>query len=100
MAEIMVTSSQLKTKADSLREYNERFKSQVTNLESQEGSLISMWEGDARDAFDRAFKSDKAQFDNFYNLINQYVQTLEMIAAKYAEAEATSANIAGTRSYN
>lgn len=99
MAEIMVTSSQLKAKADSLRECNEKFKAQVTNLENQEGSLITMWEGEARNVFDRAFKSDKAQFDNFYNLIMQYVQTLETIAAKYAEAEATNAQIAGTRTY-
>ena len=99
MAEIMVTASELKSKAGTLKEYNSRFKAQVGNLESQEGRLVGMWEGEARNAFDKAFKSDKAQFDNFYNLIEQYVATLELIAAKYAQAEAQNVSTASTRSY-
>lgn len=99
MAAFRVTSSELRSKAGELRELNAQFKTQVGNLESQEGSLLSMWEGEARNAFDAAFKNDKAQMDNYYNLIEQYCSSLENIAAKYDAAEAQNVSTAQTRSY-
>lgn len=99
MAAFQVTSSQLKAKASELRELNGQFKTQVGNLESQEGSLLTMWEGNARNTFDTAFKNDKAQMDNFYNLIEQYCVALENIAAKYDMAEAQNVSTASARSY-
>lgn len=99
MAAFQVTSSQLKAKAGELRNLNGQFKTQVGNLESQEGSLASMWEGEAKNAFDAAFKSDKGQMDNFYNLIEQYCVALENIAAKYDMAEAQNVSTATTRNY-
>lgn len=99
MAAFQVTSSELKAKANELRELDAQFKTQAGNLESQEGSLISMWEGEARNAFDMAFKSDKAQMDNFYNLIQQYCVALDNIAAKYDMAEARNVSTAQARTY-
>lgn len=99
MAAFRVTSSELKAKANELRDLNGQFKTQVGNLESQEGSLASMWEGEARNAFDQAFKNDKTQMDNFYNLIEQYCVALENIAAKYDMAESRNVSTAQTRSY-
>ena len=99
MAAFTVTSSELKAKAGELRDLNAQFKTQTGNLESQEGSLVSMWEGEARNPFDTAFKNDKTQMDNFYNLIEQYCVALDNIAAKYDMAEAQNASIAQTRSY-
>ena len=52
MAQIQVTASELKAKAGELRELNNKFKSSTGNLESQEGELVGMWEGEARNAFD------------------------------------------------
>ena len=99
MAAFQVTSSELKTKAEELRGLNGQFKSQVGNLETQEGSLVNMWEGEARDAFDTAFKHDKEQMDKFYELIEQYCAALENIAAKYEQAESQNVSTATTRSY-
>lgn len=99
MAGFEVTVSELKAKATELRDLNAQFKTQVGNLESQEGSLCSMWEGEAKSAFDKAFKSDKSQMDNFYNLIEQYCVALENIAAKYDLAESQNVSTAQTRSY-
>ena len=99
MAAFQVTSSELKAKANELRDLNAQFKTQAGNLETQEGSLVSMWEGEARNAFDTAFKNDKAQMDNFYNLIEQYCVALENIAAKYDLAESQNVSTASTRSY-
>lgn len=99
MAAFRVTASELKTKAGQLREQNAQFKTQVGVLEDHEGNLMTMWEGEAKKAFDTAFRNDKAQFDNFYNLIEQYCRTLEGIAAQYERAEAQNTSTAQTRSY-
>ena len=99
MAAFQVTSSELKAKAGELRELNAQFKTQVGNLETQEGALASMWEGEAKTAFDTAFKSDKGQMDSFYNLIEQYCVALENIAAKYDAAEAQNVSTASSRTY-
>jgi uncharacterized protein YukE len=58
-----------------------------------------MWEGDAKNAFEKAFRSDRGQMDNFYSLINQYCTALDNIAAKYETAEQRNINTATTRSY-
>jgi WXG100 family type VII secretion target len=99
MAAFTVTSSELRTKASSLRESNAQFKTQTGNLDEQEGSLLSMWEGEAKTAFDNAYKSDRAQMDNFYNLIEQYCVALETIAAKYDQAESANVSTASQRTY-
>ena len=99
MAAFQVTASELKTRAGELRDLNSQFKTQVSNLESQEQSLSSMWEGEANKAFHTAFSNDKAQMENFYNLIEQYVASLENIASQYELAEARNASTASTRSY-
>lgn len=99
MALIQVTASQLKAKAGELRDLNSQFKTQVTNLESDEQALAGMWEGEAKTAFHTAFNNDKGQMDNFYNLIEQYCVTLENIAIKYEQAESQNTETAASRTY-
>ncbi len=99
MAELLTNSADLRQKASTLAELNAQFKAQVNQLESTEQTLIGMWDGDAKQSFDSAFKSDKIQMDNFYNAIQQYVQVLEQIAANYDTAEATNVSTANTRKY-
>lgn len=99
MALIRVTSAQLRAQAEALRTTNQNFKAQVNALEEKEASLNSMWDGDANDAFHKAFSQDKVQMDNFYNAIMQYVNVLENIADKYDQAEATNTSTASTRNY-
>ncbi|MCI8521618.1 MAG: WXG100 family type VII secretion target [Lachnospiraceae bacterium] len=99
MALIQVSAAELKAKAGELRNLNSQFKTQVGNLESQEQTLIGMWEGEARDAFNTAFNNDKTQMDNFYNLIEQYCAALENIASKYELAESQNVSTAATRTY-
>ncbi len=99
MALIQVTAQELRSKAGELRNLNSTFKNQVGTLESQEQALVGMWEGEARDAFNTAFNNDKAQMDNFYQLVDQYCTALETIATKYEQAEAQNTNTAATRTY-
>lgn len=99
MAEIMLTEQQLVAKKDELRQLNESFKQQVEALVTAEGGLMSMYEGDAKQAFDQAFKNDKNQMDVFYSTMNQYIAALEQIIANYQAAEAQNVATATSRTY-
>ena len=99
MGLIQVTSSELTRQADQLKQLNNNFKTLVSNLESTEQYLSSMWEGQANVAFHNAFVKDKAQMDNFYNLIEQYISVMTQIAAKYQQAEMANTDTATTRTY-
>lgn len=99
MANIRVTFQELASKGEELQALNASFKAAVGELESLEEALSGMWEGEAKDAFRNAFRSDKVQMDNFYNAIEVYVQRLNEILNKYVEAENTNVGIAETRNY-
>lgn len=99
MSQFTVTFQQLTSAIEQLTQLNSQFKSATGNLETTEAQLCSMWEGQARDTFDTAFKNDKTQMDNFYNAIQQYIQVLQENLARYQKAEAENADIASTRKY-
>ena len=99
MAQIMVTAAQLRQAASQLRDYNAQFKGQVGNLESTEGALKGQWVGEANEKFHAAFIRDKAEMDEFYNLIEQYCEALDQIATEYEKAEQQNAEIAAMRTY-
>ncbi|MCC8151648.1 MAG: WXG100 family type VII secretion target [Lachnospiraceae bacterium] len=99
MSLIRVSATTLKTEASELANLNATFKGYVNDLESTEQSLVSMWDGEAKEAFHTAFNNDKIQMTNFSTLIEKYVATLQTIAAKYEQAEATNLSTAQTRTY-
>ena len=99
MAEIKVTSSEMRAKAEELRNLNSQFKTAITDLETLEGNLATMWEGSAQTAFRNAINSDKIQMNNFYNAIEVYAQRLDEAANAYAQAENANIEIANTRNY-
>lgn len=99
MAQIMVTSAELREAASSLRESNANFKNQIAELESSEGALNEQWQGAAHDAFHKAFMNDKAFMGKFAAEIENYCQALETIAAKYDAAEAANVETAVTRKH-
>lgn len=98
MARMAFTPQQMRTKASQLREMNQNFRTQVGLLTTQEEELVGMWEGSTRDQFDKNYKSDRIQFDAFYQVIEFYAQTLEENATRYANAESESLQIVSRRS--
>ncbi len=99
MAEIKVTASQLRAKAEELSSQNAQLKAQIEALSETEQRLNTMWEGEANTAFHTAFQRDQVQFTNFYNAIQQYVLVLQNVASRYAQAEGQNVDIATTRIY-
>ncbi|MDE6590514.1 MAG: WXG100 family type VII secretion target [Oscillospiraceae bacterium] len=97
MAEIKVTPSELRKKAEMLRQYNAKFRSEVQNMVGYESQLATMWEGEAQKAFRKAFNDDKAKMERFASNIDLYIQALETDAQKYEEAEQKATSIATER---
>lgn len=96
---ITVTTKTLTSKANELKSKNSEFKKQVAALREQQKSLDSMWDGDANKEFNTAFNNDATQMDNFYNLVERYVTSLNEIIKAYEDAEKTNVNTATTRKY-
>lgn len=99
MAQITVTTKTLSGKATELQGYNKQLNTQITALQQQEKALCGMWEGDAKEAFDKAFQSDIKQMQNFYEAIGKFVTQLNEIVKNYNAAEAKNVNIASERKY-
>lgn len=94
-----VTTAQLNQKAGELRANNRSLTIQIENLKTQQSALNGMWEGDARQAFNKAFNQDVQQMQNFYKEIENYVSKLEEIARTYEKAEAKNVEIGNVRTY-
>ncbi len=99
MAEIKVTSGELKNKATELRQLNSQFKKSVEDMTSTEQQLVGMWDGDAKESFHNAYNSDRSQMDVFYDTIEKYCQALDSNAARYEAAEQKNLNTASQRTY-
>ena len=99
MAEIKVTSGELKNNANELRQLNNQFKKAIDDLTSSEQQLVGMWDGEAKEAFHNAYNSDKAAMENFFQTIEKYCQALESNAAKYEAMEQKNLSTASTKSY-
>lgn len=99
MAEIRVTTAEVRKKAEELRNLNGQFKQKVEALVTNEQALAAMWEGDAKTAFHNAFNNDKIQMDNFSSVMEQYTIALENIAIEYDNKEAINTQIATQRNY-
>ncbi len=94
-----VTTAELNQKAGELRANNRNLTTQIENLRSQHSALNGMWEGDAKQAFDKAFNHDIQQMQNFYKEIENYVSKLAEIAKTYEQAEARNMETANVRTY-
>lgn len=91
---IVKGSSQLQNLITQLTNYNNQFKTKVTELCSEQRRLDSMWDGEANTAFNQNFNKDKRQFDAFHQAIAEYVAKLKTIKENYENAETHNKQIA------
>lgn len=96
-SEIRVTSAQITSKKDHLRQLNSQFKSKLQDMSSTEKQLLSMWEGDASKAFDANYKKDYAKMENLHKVVEDYCKTLEQIVKQYESSEKKNVQTAKTR---
>lgn len=100
MAEIKVTASELRNKAQSLSQLNKSLESQINALQQSESGLNNMWDGEAKTAFHNAFMHDKQEMTEFKQAVDKYVQALEQIAQMYEKAEQQNTQTATNRNYH
>ena len=98
MAEIKVTPQEVSRKADSLQQFNQQFRAEVEKLAGYVGQLNNMWEGQAKDAFNNAFNTDREKMSRFAENIEKYAAALREIASQYENAEQTAYSLASQRS--
>ena len=96
---ITVTTATVTKKSGELKSLNSNLKKQISSLRTAEKALNSMWEGDANNAFHKAFEKDATQMDNFYNAIEKYISSLDTIVKTYEKAEKTNVSTANKRKY-
>ena len=94
MAEFVVTAQEVKNKALELHKINADFKKDIEELEAEHARIGTMWEGEAHDSYDAAFKKNKVHLTNLYNAIENYCAKLDEIAVNYATAELKNASLA------
>ena len=92
-----VTAAELKNAASVLTEKNGQFVSAVNELEGLQQELKGMWEGEANNAFNNAFQTDKGKWTQFSQTVTQYIQALQNIAQTYEQTEATNTATATSR---
>lgn len=94
MAEIKVTSQELRNKANDLQGYIGKFETERQNLVTAERTLMSTFEGDAANTFNRNFTTFDSQMVNFKKVVDEYVVKLNSMADAYERSEAQAAQIA------
>lgn len=99
MSRINVAVSELQNAVNTLTDLNGTFRTKVTEMGSLESELGGMWQGEANNAFRTAFSNDREQWNMFAQLVDQYIQTLSNIAARYAQTEEINTQEAKNRTY-
>ena len=97
MAELQVTPSELKNKAQELKNQNGNLKTKISDLMQAESTLGTKWDGQAKEAFHTAFTADIQKIEAFQEGIAGYITALEGIAQQYEKAESTNLQTATTR---
>lgn len=94
MSFIQVTAQELRNRASELQGLNSRLKVEIENLVNCQNNLNTMWEGEAKDAFNQTFIRNRGTMDNFKNAIDQYIEALIVVSQRYEEAENRNVSIA------
>ena len=94
---IRVTTQELRKQAGELENLNAAFCREVGNLGDDETLLGQSYRGDAQVQFHNQFVNDAEKFNQFAQVIAQFIQQLREDADAYDKVEAENASIAMTR---
>ena len=94
---LMVTTSELRKRADELESLNEAFLGKVNGLKDDETLLGQSYVGEAQKQFHAQFINDAEKCKQFYNVIREFIQQLRTDAETYDKAEAANISVATSR---
>lgn len=92
-----VTPKSMRNTANELETLNNKFKTEVGNLKTDNQTLGQQWEGDARNKFNEEFLKDVQKFDEFSKGIQKFIEQLRRNADAYNKVENTNLDIAAVR---
>ncbi len=95
---IKVTSATITSKNNELKSLNSKLSSELSSMDSTEKSLLSMWEGDASNAFDKNYQTDMTKMQNLQKAVQNYCTALDQIVSQYEKSEKKNIATAQKRS--
>lgn len=98
MAQMIISSSELRKKKEALEGLKKVLSGQIQQLEETAGKLHGMWEGDAKESFVKSFKTDTDSLRKVLDVITDFLIVLEKIISIYMMMEAKNVQTAGGRS--
>ena len=99
MSEFSIDFGKAKAALEQLNSLVKSMETKLVALDDAKSSVISMWEGPAREAFINAFNNDRGQMDEFIAGLKQYVSVLEADINNYIRAENSNVELGNSRSY-
>ena len=97
MSEFSVKSSDLRSNANLLNDYLQKFQKEQGNLTGAEQTLMKGFQGDAAVTFDKNYKELEAKMTNFATVVSEYITKLNEEAEAYDKADIAATNVAGTK---
>ena len=97
MADIKVSTQQLRNVASQLSTMKSRLVNEASTMRTHQRTLTSQWDGPSNEEFDRAFNRNVSEFENFNNLVQDYINALNNYADQYERMENQNKSIASTR---
>ncbi len=97
MAQIRVSTQELRNTANELEQCNEVFRTQAAGLRDDENLLSQSYEGDSQKQFHTAFMANAEKFDQFHMTVQNFIRQLREDADAYDRMEAENAAIASTK---
>ena len=94
MSKVTTNTVQMRKAASEIEELNRQFQSHIKELVSEKDELCTMWDGEAKQAFQAAFNKSIDTLESFYSTIEKYLRAINEAAAGYEKAEQKAADLA------
>lgn len=85
---IEIETRSLRQDRDMIQEQTERLRAEVTRLSEAMEELVGMWEGPAKESFQKQFRVDYDLIQEFLGEMDQYVQAMSYAEQEYDKCEA------------
>ncbi len=89
MAQLDIRFMEMEQVAKDLEGKIQEWQSSVNRLYQLQAELDAMWDGDANEAFNKSFASDRPKYNNLGNMMEEYKSAILKAVATYTEMQAT-----------
>lgn len=87
MPDIKITFSEVRAKATAISKCNDNLKNYLEEIKNNITKLDAEWTSDSSDTIRGKITNMQAKFDNYYTIIESYVNFLNTTATQYEQTE-------------